>query len=92
MDRQLYSRYLATSEFEFGIYIVAYFTCEAWNRTKDSRKRSSASTLDIRDLEAKLHAQAKLLSSCEKRVDALVIDARLGIQNATGSKTTSSKF
>jgi hypothetical protein len=78
MDRQLYGRYLASNEFAFGIYVVAYFTCEAWNRPDDWRRGRAASGMDIGELDAKLQAQARRLSSCEKRIDALVLDARIG--------------
>ena len=83
IERQLYGRYLATQEFAFGIYVVAYFTCEAWNRTGDLRRTRAASRMEIGHLNEKLRAQARALSSCEKRIDALVLDAR--ISNSVGS-------
>jgi hypothetical protein len=75
MEKQLYGRYLANSEYDFGIYVVAYFTCNAWNRPNDARKISGASTMNIDELKTKLCAQAKTLSSSEKRVEVLVINA-----------------
>jgi hypothetical protein len=75
MEKQLYGRYLANSEYDFGIYVVAYFTCNAWNRPNDARKISGASTMKIDELKTKLCAQAKTLSSSEKRVEVLVINA-----------------
>jgi len=78
MEQQLHLRYLSNDECDFGIYAVAYFTCGAWNRTGDNRHTSGASTVDIDELRAQLHNQAQKLSSSEKRIDSLVIDARIG--------------
>jgi hypothetical protein len=76
MERQLKVRYLATSRFDFGIYVVAYFSCEAWNRTKDSRRRTGVNRLKIAAVASRLLKQAKMLSSTEKRIEAFVLDAR----------------
>jgi hypothetical protein len=76
MERQLKVRYLATSTFDFGIYVVAYFSCEAWNRRNDSRRRTGVNKLKIATVAHRLLKQAKGLSSTEKRIEAFVLDAR----------------
>jgi hypothetical protein len=81
MEGQLYARYLGNNELDFGIYVVAYFTCRSWNRKDDPRRSDRASKMAIEDLRARLLSQAEALSSCEKRIEALVIDARLGRGN-----------
>ncbi len=82
MERQLYARYLGNSELDFGIYVVAYFTCGSWNRKGDARRSDGASKMAIEDLRARLFSQAQKLSSSEKRIDSLIIDARLGRDNS----------
>ena len=77
MERQLYSRYLGNNELDFGIYVVAYFSCAGWNRPDDARRSSGASGMNIDDIGARLRSQAQTLSSTEKRLEAVVIDARL---------------
>jgi hypothetical protein len=78
MDRQLHARYLSNDTCDFGIYLVAYFTCAAWNRKGDDRVKSGASKMNVGDLRTQLAAQAKGLSTSEKRIDSIVIDARIG--------------
>lgn len=77
MERQLFSRYLKNSEMHFGIYAVAYFTCKAWNWETDARKTDGESGTEIGTLRTKLSIQAASLSSVRKRVESIVIDARL---------------
>lgn len=77
MQGQLYARYLANDEYSFGIYAVAYFHCDAWNRKDDTRKTSGASRMPIADLVVQLRTQAQALSSSEKHIEAIVIDARI---------------
>jgi hypothetical protein len=77
MDAQLCKRYLQGDQHNFGIYVVGYFTCQAWNRLEDGRRKSGASNMDILVLEARLREQAKSLSSQQRRVEAVVLDARL---------------
>ena len=77
MARQLYERYLKNSEMHFGIYAVAYFYCDAWNRQPDARKSTGESRATIDVLREKLSTQAASLTSSQKLVESLVIDARL---------------
>lgn len=77
MNRQLFARYLCNSEYDFGIYLVAYFSCKGWNRLKDSRISNGESRTSIKNLRAKLSLQAQQISTTEKRIDALVLDARI---------------
>ncbi len=78
MERQLFDRYLKNSELRFGIYAVAYFTCKAWNWDQDARKAAGESGTEIGTLRTRLSNQAASLSHVQKRVDSIVIDARLG--------------
>jgi hypothetical protein len=77
MARQLYERYLKNSEMHFGIYVVAYFYCDAWNWQRDARKSAGESRTAIDVLQRSLSAQAASLTSSQKLVESLVIDARL---------------
>lgn len=77
MEAQLHDRYLATREFDFGIYIVAYFECDAWNRPNDPRRQRAGRWASIGHLRAELDQQALRLSSAEKRIEAIVLDARI---------------
>jgi len=77
MERQLYARYLRNNEYDFGIYVVGYFTCDLWNRTKDGRKLSGASRMGIGEMRGQLERQAKILSSTDKSITSIVIDARI---------------
>lgn len=79
MERQLYKRYLENSELHFGIYVVAYFTCDAWNRMGDARKIQGESRSPIDTLRSTLLAQADRLSSSQKLIRSVVIDARLTV-------------
>ena len=77
MARQLYERYLKNSEMHFGIYAVAYFYCDAWNWQRDARKSAGESRTAIDVLRESLSTQAASLTSSQKLVESLVIDARL---------------
>jgi hypothetical protein len=77
MARQLYERYLKNSEMHFGIYAVAYFFCNAWNWQPDARKNAGESRTEIDILRGSLSTQATSLTSSQKLVESLVIDARL---------------
>jgi DNA methylase len=77
MECQLYGRYLKNSEMHFGIYVVAYFTCDAWNWENDSRRISAESSRSIDSLGANLTAQAKTLSGLQKLIQPMVLDARI---------------
>ncbi len=78
MEAQLFDRYLGNQGQNFGIYAVAYFTCDTWNRTSDHRKTSNGSKDDIETLRAKLREQATKLSIGDKSVASFVIDGRIG--------------
>jgi len=79
MQHQLYDRYLNNSDMHFGIYAVAYFTCNAWNWQNDARKNSGESCTEIADLRRGLSNQAMSITNSEKRIDSIVIDARLNL-------------
>jgi hypothetical protein len=78
MERQLFERYLKNTDMHFGIYAVAYFTCNAWNSANDARKKSRNSLIEISDMRRALTDQAKALTNSRKLVQSVVIDARLG--------------
>jgi hypothetical protein len=77
MERQLFDRYLKNSEMHFGIYAVAYFWCDVWNWENDDRKSKSENRTAISDLKKSLSDQAAALTSSQKLVESMVIDARL---------------
>jgi len=77
MEKQLRARYLATEQFDFGIYLVGHFTCQAWNRVKDTRKKSGVSGRPLGSIKNSLLRQARKLSSTEKRIEAFLLDARI---------------
>jgi len=79
MERQLYDRYLKNSDMHFGIYAVAHFWCDAWNWENDGRKSKSENRTAIPDLTKTLSAQAVALTSSQKLVESMVIDARLSL-------------
>jgi hypothetical protein len=79
MERQLYGRYLNNSELHFGIYAVAYFTCDAWNSAGDDRKTTGESPSSVAALRDALLTQATSLSGSQKLVESVIIDARLSL-------------
>ena len=79
MERQLYDRYLKHGDMHFGIYAVAYFWCDAWNWENDGRKTKGENRTAIPDLGKNLSAQATSLTSSQKLVESMVIDARLNL-------------
>lgn len=79
MERQLYDRYLKNTNMHFGIYAVAYFWCDAWNWENDGRKSKGENRNTILDLKSGLSSQARALTSSQKLVEAVVIDARLSL-------------
>ncbi len=81
MERQLYDRYLKNSDMHFGIYAVAYFWCDAWNWENDHRISKGENRTAIIDLKSKLSAQAVSLTSSQKSVESMVIDARLNFSS-----------
>ena len=77
MERQLLVRYLRKNQYNFGIYVVAYFTCAGWNRKKDDRKLRGASRGTIEQLRACLDEQASRLSTPGIYIESFVLDARI---------------
>ncbi len=74
MEGQLYARYLQR-DYDFGIYVVAQFACAVWNKEPDWRKGASGTLTPISELQQRLDRQATSLSSQEKNLSAIVIDA-----------------
>jgi hypothetical protein len=76
IEGQLFDRYLR-HDFDFGIYLVAQFDCPIWNRANDSRKLQPGTRVSLAELQSKLNAEAQRLSSPEKKVSAIVVDAAI---------------
>jgi hypothetical protein len=74
MEQQLYARYLQR-DFNFGIYLVAQFACPVWNQGSDWRRNAPGVQTSILELQRRLDEQTALLSSQEKKLSAIVIDA-----------------
>ena len=74
LEAQLFSRYLRR-DYDFGIYVVAQFACQTWNRGDDQRKNAQGIKTSISDLQTHLEGEALRLSSQEKKVTAIVLDA-----------------
>lgn len=75
MKQQLVDRYLVTENFKHGIYLVAWFLCEAW--TGDPRLAAARRNADIDVLRQYLNQQAVTLSSDGVHVKSFVLDLKL---------------
>jgi len=76
MQQQLKGRYLIDEGHRCGLYLVAWFKCDAWNDESDTRRRSVPDwTFDL--AVAQFDQQAEALSDGDYRLRAVVIDARL---------------
>lgn len=77
LDSQLAKRYLKENRSSYGIYLVVWFTCDAWD-DRDGKRKTMASKETLADLTSFLDAQASLVSSpngvCVK---SFVLDATL---------------
>lgn len=77
MERQLYERYLNGPDMNFGVYVVAYYSCATWNWPEDDRRAKGACRQSIDNLQTDLDEQAARITCAEKRVSSIVLDARL---------------
>jgi hypothetical protein len=91
MRDQLVDRYLLDARATRGMYLVGWFYCDNWSDADKVRKAHCPS--DKLAMTGRLEEQANDLSSNERRVDALVIDAalRFPVANATSRKSTARK-
>lgn len=73
---QLAERYLRT--FSCGIYCLLHFTCPTWDLPKDNRRTSGRARAKFSDLEREVKTllDTLRLEQPERRIEALVIDAR----------------
>ncbi len=77
LDSQLAERYLKNKQSPFGIYLVAWFTCEQWD-SRDTERKSLASRDTLEDLKAFLEAEAKRVSAeSAVCIRSFVLDATL---------------
>lgn len=74
MKDQLAGKYLTNNECRFGIYLVFWFECDAWD-PKDRRRQRRPWKRSLEELRSELSARADALSDFAIR--ALVLDARL---------------
>ena len=77
MKTQLVDRYLAESDFRFGLYLVGWFECSQWDEN-DRRKQSAQRIKSIDTARELFQQQAFDLSTTDITVEAVVLN--LGIQ------------
>ncbi len=90
MKTQLLDSYLAKNDCRHGIYLVGWFLCEAW--TGKNPTRTAVKFPTIERLNQFLQKQARSLSSGEKQLHAVVLDARIELtkrRKAVSSKLAS---
>lgn len=75
MKEQLAKRYLLDARTTRGLYLVGWFHCDHWADTDKARK--ALCPPDHTALVAELDQQATDLSGASRRIEAVVIDARL---------------
>lgn len=75
MKTQLLDRYLAKNDCQHGIYLAGWFLCDAWTGKNPPRTAVKFSTRER--LAQFLAKQARSLSSNEKQLHAMVLDARI---------------
>ena len=76
MDKQLRQQYLIDEDHRFGLYLVGWFQCDAWNDKGDSRRRRVPSW-SLQEATNELANQARELSNVEAKLQAVVLDLRL---------------
>jgi hypothetical protein len=75
MKSQLLESYLAKNDCQYGIYLVGWFLCAAW--TGKSPSRSAVKFPTMESANQFLVKQARALSSSEKQLHAVLLDARI---------------
>ena len=76
MEEQLVGRYLKDNPCQHGLYLVGWFNCDLWD-VDDYRKRN-APAISLDDARKKFAAQAEDLSKNDIKIQAFVMDGRLG--------------
>ena len=82
MKDQLVDRYLQGNSCRDGLYLVAWFLCDSWDKKGDYRY-DAVPKQSLEAVRVKLDAQASALSSQSLNVKALVLDARIKKQRPT---------
>jgi hypothetical protein len=91
MEKQLVNRYLHGNRCRDGLYLVAWFMCESWDREGDYRYGKTPA-LSLDEVQACLDAQANALATREAvNVKAQVLDARMKRQGGTRPTEEGSK-
>jgi len=75
MKLQLNDRYLKDNNCTHGIYLIAWFNCEWWDKNDSNYKKSPK--IGIENARTKYSAQATELSDESTHIEAFVLDARL---------------
>jgi hypothetical protein len=75
MKLQLKDRYLKDNNCTHGIYLIAWFNCEWWDKNDSNYKKSPK--ISIGNARNKYSAQATELSDESTHIKAFVLDARL---------------
>jgi hypothetical protein len=76
MENQLLGRYLAENRCRSGIYLVAWFCCDIWNKQRDHRK-NRCRDMRIEPTRDKLARQAQDLSKNGFDIRSYVLDVSL---------------
>jgi hypothetical protein len=78
MQKQLREKYLASPDYRFGIYLVGWFLCDAWD-VNDHRNQEALRQMPstIADAQTQFVAQANGLTRDGVSISALVINASL---------------
>jgi hypothetical protein len=75
MKSQLVDRYLSENRCRFGLYLVGWFNCDAWD--PDDSRLADAGTWTSAEARAFLEEQAAQLSTGNMDIRAVVLDAKL---------------
>jgi hypothetical protein len=86
METQLVNRYLKDNDCRHGIYLVGWFLCSSWSKA-DSRRRS-LKFKTVQQLGSHIVKQAQTLSSAERKIRAVALDASLPWVRARKSPKT----
>jgi hypothetical protein len=75
MESQLANRYLQEYEATRGVYLVGWYSCDAWD--PDDSANSGSAKLGLVELRERLGNQASELTDETRRIEAVVLDAAL---------------
>lgn len=75
MQTQLVDRYLRDNHCRYGLYLVGWFNCDAWD-SQDDRKRR-APRVSLEEAERRLDEQAVTLSQHDAMIRAMILNATI---------------